>query len=186
VLGPADAAGTGGILTEAAKRIDAVSDQLAARVNALQQSGYTTDGQQGGEFFHVDATAGSSTLGLSVALTDPTQLALSSSADMPLDGSIGDAISQLAVATDGPDATWQSAVVTIGTRAQAATSRSDVAEAARSTAEQQQVANASVDTDSETVDMLGYQRAYEAAARVLTTIDEMLDTLINKTGLVGR
>ena len=34
--------------------------------------------------------------------------------------------------------------------------------------------------------MLAYQRAYEGAARVLTTIDEMLDTLINRTGVVGR
>ncbi len=28
--------------------------------------------------------------------------------------------------------------------------------------------------------MLAYQRAYEGAARVLTTMDEMLDTLINR------
>jgi flagellar hook-associated protein 1 FlgK len=34
--------------------------------------------------------------------------------------------------------------------------------------------------------MLAYQRAYEGAARVLTAIDEMLDTLINRTGVVGR
>ena len=32
--------------------------------------------------------------------------------------------------------------------------------------------------------MLAYQRAYEGAARVLTAVDEMLDTLINRTGLV--
>ena len=28
------------------------------------------------------------------------------------------------------------------------------------------------------------QRAYEAAARVMTTLDSVLDTLINRTGLV--
>jgi flagellar hook-associated protein 1 FlgK len=33
--------------------------------------------------------------------------------------------------------------------------------------------------------MLTYQHAFESAARVMTTIDSMLDTLINKTGLVG-
>ena len=31
-----------------------------------------------------------------------------------------------------------------------------------------------------------YQKAYQAAARVITVMDEMLDTLINSTGRVGR
>ena len=34
--------------------------------------------------------------------------------------------------------------------------------------------------------MLSYQRAYKGAARVFTAIDGMLDTLINRTGSVGR
>ena len=32
--------------------------------------------------------------------------------------------------------------------------------------------------------MVQYQRGYEAAARVLTTVDSVLDTLINRTGLL--
>ena len=50
----------------------------------------------------------------------------------------------------------------------------------------QQLAQTSVDTDEEAANMLAYQRAYEGSARVLTAIDEMLDTLINRTGVVGR
>ena len=34
--------------------------------------------------------------------------------------------------------------------------------------------------------MMVYSKAYQAIARVLTTMDEALDVLINKTGLVGR
>ena len=34
------------------------------------------------------------------------------------------------------------------------------------------------------VNLLAAQRGYEGASRVLTTMDSMLDTLINRTGLV--
>ncbi|NLW80051.1 MAG: flagellar hook-associated protein FlgK [Ruminococcaceae bacterium] len=48
----------------------------------------------------------------------------------------------------------------------------------------QQVSGVSM--EEEGVDMLQYQKAYDAVARVFTTLDEMLDKLINGTGLVGR
>ena len=33
--------------------------------------------------------------------------------------------------------------------------------------------------------LISYQRAYQASARMMTTIDSTLDTLINHTGTVG-
>jgi flagellar hook-associated protein 1 FlgK len=42
---------------------------------------------------------------------------------------------------------------------------------------------AGVDLDEEMLSLVQYQRGYEAAARVLTTVDSVLDTLINRTGL---
>ncbi len=43
-----------------------------------------------------------------------------------------------------------------------------------------------VSFEEEGIDMLRFQKAYEAVARVFTTMDELLDKLINETGLVGR
>ena len=43
-----------------------------------------------------------------------------------------------------------------------------------------------VDIDEELTNMVMFQRAYEGAARMLTAVDQALDTLINRTGLVGR
>ncbi|SDF79548.1 flagellar hook-associated protein FlgK [Sporolituus thermophilus] len=45
---------------------------------------------------------------------------------------------------------------------------------------------AGVNMDEEMTNMIRYQKGYNAAARVITTIDEMLDKLINSTGVVGR
>lgn len=42
-----------------------------------------------------------------------------------------------------------------------------------------------VNLDEELVNLVKFQRAYESAARLLTTVDEMLDQLINRTGRVG-
>ncbi len=43
-----------------------------------------------------------------------------------------------------------------------------------------------VSQDEETVSMMMYQKAYQAASRVMTALDEALDVLINNTGRVGR
>lgn len=43
-----------------------------------------------------------------------------------------------------------------------------------------------VSSDEEMTNMIMFQKAYSAAARVITAFDEQLDTLVNKTGLVGR
>jgi len=43
-----------------------------------------------------------------------------------------------------------------------------------------------VSLDEEMANMVRFQHAYNASARILTAIDEMLDTLINRVGLAGR
>jgi flagellar hook-associated protein 1 FlgK len=45
---------------------------------------------------------------------------------------------------------------------------------------------AGVNMDEEMSDMIRFQKGYSAASRVITAIDEMLDKLINGTGVVGR
>ena len=42
-----------------------------------------------------------------------------------------------------------------------------------------------VSLDEEMTSLITFQRGYEASARALTSMDEMLDTLINHTGAVG-
>ena len=43
-----------------------------------------------------------------------------------------------------------------------------------------------VNMDEEMSDMIRFQKGYNAAARMITTMDEMYDKLINSTGVVGR
>lgn len=43
-----------------------------------------------------------------------------------------------------------------------------------------------VSLDEEGVNLLKFQKSYNAAARLMTTLDEAIDTVINKMGVVGR
>jgi len=45
---------------------------------------------------------------------------------------------------------------------------------------------AGVDWNEELTNMLKFQTGYGACSRVLTSMDEILDRLINSTGVVGR
>jgi len=71
----------------------------------------------------------------------------------------------------------------------------DTQEASRVTENQtllvQQIDNlrqgvSSVSLDEEMTNMVKFQHAYNAAARLITTIDEMVDVIVNRMGLVGR
>jgi flagellar hook-associated protein 1 FlgK len=42
-----------------------------------------------------------------------------------------------------------------------------------------------VSLDEEMTNMITFQRGYQASSRVMSTMDDMLDTLINRTGRVG-
>lgn len=179
----------GGILAGTGVSLNALATNIHDQVNAVHADGFTVagyaTGTPAGDFFSL--TAGQpAALGLTVAITDPDDVAVAAAGKGALDGSIGTAMANLANAAGSPDAQWSAFVVDLGVKSASASSRATVAEAARSTAAAAQLAQTSVDTDEESVNMLAYQRAYEGAARVLTAIDEMLDTLINRTGVVGR
>jgi flagellar hook-associated protein 1 FlgK len=66
-----------------------------------------------------------------------------------------------------------------GATVQAATARADVQSALLAAAEAQHQAASGVNLDEELADMLRYQRSYEAGARYIRTIDEMVRSLLD-------
>lgn len=131
---------------------------------------------------------GAAALSLAVVPAGYDELAAGDAASGPLDGSIADRISQLGTSNlaTAPDRIWSRLVTGIGTAAKTELRQSELADLASGSARSLQLANASVDLDEENVNLLSFQHAYQGAARVMTAVDEMLDTLINRTGLVGR
>jgi flagellar hook-associated protein 1 FlgK len=73
----------------------------------------------------------------------------------------------------------------LGNASAAATTAANVQQTVTTSVGNLQQSASGVNIDQETTNILIYQRAYQASSRVLTTVDEMLDTLINHTGTVG-
>ncbi|MCC8909041.1 flagellar hook-associated protein FlgK [Curtobacterium sp. GD1] len=184
LLAPATANGTGGALAEASASYDQVATKLASAVNAVHATGTTPTGATGTPFFSLAAGVPAAQ-GLSVVPTDGSGLATRNAAG-ELDDSFTDALSRLGATSDGADRSWATFVAGVGSASRSAASESTLTGLALTNARTQQQSSAGVDLDEENVNLLSYQHAYQGAARVLTAVDEMLDTIINRVGLVGR
>ncbi|WP_426242293.1 flagellar hook-associated protein FlgK [Nocardioides sp. LHG3406-4] len=160
--------------------LDGVAKTFADEVNAQHAAGFDAAGNPGQPLFSYDPADAAASL--TVAITAPGGLAASGLPGGGLDGSNAHELSE---ATAGLDA-YKTLVSGFGAR---------VASVHRLAANQQVLTAqvdgsreqlAGVNIDEEMINMLSAQRAYEAASRVITTVDAVLDTLINRTGLVGR
>lgn len=81
---------------------------------------------------------------------------------------------------------FRSLVGTIGVMAREAVRLSENQSVLLQQIEHQRQSVMGVSLDEEVTNLIRYQHAYAAAARVVTTLDEMLRSLIEGTGLVGR
>ena len=165
--------------------LNAVASAITTQVNAVQTTGFDRDGNAGNSLF-----TGTTAATISVALTDGDDIAASAVApaggNASLDGSKADAMAAIAIAANGPDELYQDLVVSLGFAVQAAEQSAATQGSLASSLTSQIDAESGVSIDEEMANLLAYQRAYEAAARVLTAIDAALETLINRTGVVGR
>lgn len=177
--------GTGGPIAEAAEAYNRLAENLASTVNTVHQAGSTPSGSTGLAFFTL-AAGTPSAQGLTVVPKSEADLATGASGAGGFDGSNAAAIARLATSATGPDKIWSDTVTSTGVAARTAILHGDLAGAAAHAAARNQASTSGVDLDEENVNILSAQHAYQAAARVMSAIDEALDTLINRTGLVGR
>jgi flagellar hook-associated protein 1 FlgK len=186
----------GGAGTGYLAQLDTIATNLATAVNTLHSTGFDAYGNAGGAFF----TGGTSAATIAVNPTiqaDPNLIAASS-----VSGAVGnnDVILKIAGLRDSMAAAtpplpantptslaaYNSLIADLGTNNQSAGNDADTQGSLVTLLNQRRQSLSGVSLDEEATNMIRYQRAYEAAARMMTANDEMLDKLINSTGLVGR
>lgn len=172
-------------------QIDALNQMastLIDQVNTLHTSGYTLDGVKGGNFFSgTDAT----NIGVLDTLTG-SDLAISKSADEDGDSEIANQIYNLRTQKlmSGNAQTigdyYNNNVTRLAMLTETARTNSSQDSTVLSALEEQRQSVSGVSLDEEAANLTMSQRAYQAAARLMTAYDQMLDVVINQMGLVGR
>lgn len=81
---------------------------------------------------------------------------------------------------------YESLIGGMGVRAQEANRMVENTNILKSQVENQRMSVSSVSLDEEMANLIRFQHAYNAAARSLTAVDELLDRIINNMGIVGR
>jgi len=81
---------------------------------------------------------------------------------------------------------YQSIVGQLGVQAEEAIRQTDNSKLVVDQVDARRQSVSGVSLDEEMTNMIKFQHAYNAAARMMTTVDELLDRIINGTGVVGR
>jgi flagellar hook-associated protein 1 FlgK len=162
--------------------LDTIANGIRDAVNTVHSQGYTLDGTPAGDFFSGEGAAG-----LTVAVTSPDELGISSINGPSTDGSnankIGDlvspsAISQVLGGATAPQSVYSGMVTQIGTQLQGLNTAIDSQTGIVNTAQAAVDSESGVDLNEELTNMILFQRSFQANARVITAADQMLQSLI--------
>jgi flagellar hook-associated protein 1 len=170
-------------------QLDTIAESLATALNAGQAAGFDLEGSAGDPILGpVGGGPGSITAAnIKLEFTDPKFIAASGVGGGPnLDNSNADKIGKLRDAPAGVDANYRKMIVELGVQAAVAIRNQDIQAVITTQVDAARESVAGVNIDEEMTNMLSFQHAYSAASRMVTAIDETLDQLINRTGLVGR
>ena len=161
-------------IPETRARLDTLAADLVTAVNAAHAGGYGLDGGTGRMFFDPAGTTAAS-IRLSDDVADPNAIALAGSPDSPGDSRIGLALLDLRA---GFEEEGSSITADVGRRVQQASANAMAAEALVGHFSALQAGVSGVSLDEEMTRLIEYQQAYAASARVLTTAQDLFDTLL--------
>lgn len=177
-------------------KLDELAQTFADRFNQVHTAGYGLDGSTGRLFF---SASGGGTITAANIQVDPqmnnldrvaaaTTLDTTTGRGMTGDGS--NAVRLAAVkkellfagGTAPVDGFYKSVVSDLAVRSQAALQMTDNQNVLLTAINRQRDSVSGVSLDEEMINMVRYQQAYNAAAKYINAVDEMIDTIVNRLG----
>jgi flagellar hook-associated protein 1 FlgK len=165
-----------------ALQLDSLASEFGSAMNGTQASGYTPAGTPGTAMFAIPATTSGAAQVIGLALTDGSSLALSSVATTQDTSNLSALLSvENAALPSGatPVDTYANFVGQVGTVGSQANTQLTAATASLSQLTAQRDTESGVSVDEETINLVRFQQAYTAAAKVISTIDGLYATVMN-------
>ena len=170
------------IVPDYLNRLDTLSNKIISQVNSQHRLGYSLDGTTTNQDFFTGTTAVDMAVDSAVEADVNLIAAASTAATAP-----GDETNALAIANlqhglflSGTtfDNYYGSIISDVGSNVVQSTTYHDHQETMLSTLENYREEVSGVSLDEEMVNLVQFQSAYQAAAKIINTVDEMLDSLM--------
>jgi flagellar hook-associated protein 1 FlgK len=169
--------------------LDTLASGLANSLNTANRAGFDLNGTAGTNLFAPPSGTGQGYAGtISVQITDPSLVAASSDGSPGSNGNVAvlSAVQNQTIAGgQTPSDYYSNTVFGVGNDVASGTAELGSAQAVLQQLQDQRSSLSGVSLDEEASHLVQYQNAYNAAAHVVTTVNDLLHTVINMGTLTG-
>jgi flagellar hook-associated protein 1 len=172
-----------GALRTLSNNLDTLASNLITQVNSVYSAGYDLNGNTGADFF---TGTNAATIGVNSALqNNPSALQVAGTANAPGDNSVALAVAQLGQQSIAGlnnqtfSAAFAEDVGSFGDAVSNANNQVTQSTSVNTMLQNERGSASGVSIEQEMSNLLTYQEAYEASSKIITTVDEMLQTVVN-------
>lgn len=163
--------------------LDTLAAGFASAINAANRMGTDLNGNPGVDIFVPPPAGGTGAAStIAVQMTDPSLVAASSDGTPRSNANLANFTAvhdQPIISGQTPTEFYSNLVFNVGTDLSNAQADQQASELVLNQLQDQRGSISGVSLDEEAANMLRYQRAYEAAARVVSTVNEMMEAAVN-------
>jgi flagellar hook-associated protein 1 FlgK len=165
-------------------QLDSLAGGLVTALNTAQSKGTDMYGNSGDKLSNLfePVTGAGAAADMALAISDPNLIAASSDGTQGSNGNLANfsAVANTVISNgQTPSGAYGNLVFQVGTAVSNQTSELDASNAMLQQLQQQQSSVSGVSLDQEASNLMLYQQAYQASAQVITTVSQMIDTLMN-------
>jgi flagellar hook-associated protein 1 FlgK len=163
-------------------QLNTLASQLGTAFNNAQAQGFDSNGNAGTDFFTIPSNPDDAAAGISVAISNPAQIAISSDGSANSNGNVARlsaAFTNTLPSGQTPANAYADLVFQVGNATSNANTQSTAIGQNLTQLTNQQGAVSAVDINEETTNLMRYQAAYEAASRIVSTIQVLNNAALN-------